>query len=82
MKNITAIDSKFRFVIVASKRAKELLKGAKPKIKTKSKNLIQIAQEETEKGLIEYNLITEQEENGHEIGDDIFIGEKVKEEKP
>ncbi len=82
MKNITAIDSKFRFVIVASKRAKELLKGAKPKIKTKSKNLIQIAQEEVEKGLIGYNLITEKEEDGHEIGDDIFIGEKVKEEKP
>lgn len=82
MKNITAIDSKFRFVIVASKRAKELLKGAKPKIKTKSKNLIRIAEEEVEKGLIEYNLITEKEEDGHEIGDDIFIGEKVKEEKP
>jgi len=82
LKNITAIDSKFRFVIVASKRAKELLKGAKPKIKTKSKNLIRIAEEEVEKGLIEYNLITEKEEDGHEIGDDIFIGEKVKEEKP
>ncbi len=65
MKNITAIDSKFRFVIVASKRAKELLKGAKPKIKTKSKNLIRIAEEEVEKGLIEYNLITEKEEDGH-----------------
>ncbi len=81
MKSITAIDSKFRFVIVASKRAKQLLKGAKPKKKTKTKNLIRIAQEEVEKELIEYNLITDQEEDGHEIGDDIFIGEKVKEEK-
>jgi DNA-directed RNA polymerase omega subunit len=82
LKNITAIDSKFRFVIVASKRAKQLLKGAKPKKKTKTKNLILIAQEEVEKGLIEYNLVTDQEEDGHEIGDDIFIGEKLKEEKP
>jgi len=81
LKNITTIDSKFRFVIVASKRAKQLLKGAKPIKKTKTKNLIRVAQEEVEKGLIEYNLITDQEEDGHEIGDDIFIGEKVKEEK-
>lgn len=82
MKNITAIDSKFRFVIVASKRAKQLLKGAKPKKKTKVKNLILIAQEEVEKELIEYNLTSDQEKDGHEIGDDIFIGEKVREEKP
>jgi len=82
LKNITAIDSKFRFVIVASKRAKQLLKGAKPKKKTKVKNLIRIAQEEVEKGLIEYNLTSDQEKDGHEIGDDIFIGEKIREEKP
>ncbi|NOR14737.1 MAG: hypothetical protein GQ544_03435, partial [Candidatus Aminicenantes bacterium] len=57
MKDYADIDSKFRFVILASLRAKELLKGAKPKIKSKSKNLIRIAQEEVEQGLIEFELI-------------------------
>lgn len=57
MKDYADIDSKFRFVILAALRAKELLKGAKPKIKSKSKNLIRIAQEEVKQGLIEFELI-------------------------
>ncbi|MCK7476227.1 MAG: DNA-directed RNA polymerase subunit omega [Candidatus Moduliflexus flocculans] len=51
------IDSKYRFIILASKRAKQLLKGAKPKIQTRSKSLIRIAQAEVRQGLIEYEII-------------------------
>jgi len=51
------IDSKFRFVILASKRAKQLLHGAKVKIKTKSRNPIRIAQIEVKAGVVDYEII-------------------------
>ncbi len=57
MKELNGIDSKYRFVIIAAKRGKQLLKGAKPKIKTSSKNLIKIAQEEVARGLIKYEIL-------------------------
>lgn len=57
MENFGNVDSKYRFIILASKRAKQLLKGAKPKIKAKSRNLIRIAQTEVRSGLIEYEII-------------------------
>lgn len=57
LKDYGNFDSKFRFVIVASKRAKELLKGAKPRIKAKSKNPIRIAQNEVRMGLVDYDIV-------------------------
>lgn len=80
MKAYSDIDSKFRFVILASKRAKQLLAGAKPKIKSKSKNLIQIAQEEVKKGFVEFELTTSKPEPVHLAKDEIFIGEEVTKE--
>ncbi len=77
MKDYADIDSKFRFVILASMRAKELLKGAKPKIKSKSKNLIRIAQEEVEQGLIEFELIETPEEESNEEEKNLIVGEEV-----
>lgn len=77
MKDYGDIDSKFRFVILASKRAKQLLAGARPKIKSKSKNLIRLAQEEVEKGLIKYEIVQpDKEELAHEE-EEIFIGEEL-----
>jgi DNA-directed RNA polymerase subunit K/omega len=91
------IDSKYRFIILASKRAKQLLKGAKPKIKAKSRNLIRIAQSEVRSGLIEYevipagpDVIPEQEERvfvgadigGDDLGEaDVLTGKDVVEEE-
>ena len=74
------LDSKFRFVILASKRAKQLLQGAKPKIKTRSRNLIRIAQAEVRAGLIDYEIVQPKKEEAHEA-EDIFIGEEIMEEK-
>jgi DNA-directed RNA polymerase omega subunit len=51
------VDSKFRFVILASKRAKQLLRGAKAKVRTKTKNPIRIAQIEVKEGLIDYEIL-------------------------
>lgn len=98
MENFGNIDSKYRFIILASKRAKQLLKGAKPKIKAKSRNLIRIAQTEVRSGLIEYevipagpDVIPEQEERvfvGADIGGDdlaeadVITGKDVVEEEP
>ena len=83
MKNYGDIDSKFRYVILASIRAKQLLAGAKPRIKSKSKNLIRIAQEEVKQGLVDYEIVKEAKEEMEELSDsgrEMFIGEEVIEE--
>ncbi len=77
LKDYSDIDSKFRYVILASKRAKQLLKGAKPKIKSKSKNLIRVAEEEVKRGLVEFQIIQNQIEEIGETGDGMFIGEEI-----
>jgi DNA-directed RNA polymerase subunit K/omega len=71
------LDSKFRFVILASKRAKQLLQGAKPKIKSKSKNLIQVAQKEVKQRLIDYEIVQPKAEEFHGTEDEAFIGEEL-----
>lgn len=68
------IDSKYRFIILASKRAKQLLKGAKPKIKGKSKSLIRIAEAEVRAGLIEYEIIPARMDDAPERDDRVFVG--------
>jgi DNA-directed RNA polymerase omega subunit len=68
------IDSKYRFVILASKRAKQLLKGAKPKLKAKSRNLIRIAQSEVKSGLVEFEVIPTRKEDITEQEERVFVG--------
>lgn len=74
------IDSKFRFVILASKRAKQLLKGAKARIKTRSKNPIRLAQAEVRSGVIEYEILPTQKEEYQEQEDRVFVGESMHDE--
>lgn len=64
-------------MIVAAKRAKQLLKGSKPRLETKSKNLIRIAQEEVNQGLVEYVIIDSPSEELLVSKSDIFIGEEL-----
>ncbi|MCX6565258.1 MAG: DNA-directed RNA polymerase subunit omega [Candidatus Aminicenantes bacterium] len=59
------VDSKFRFVIVAAMRAKQLIKGAKPKIILKTKNPIRLAQAEVRAGLIDFHIL-------HNVAEDII----------
>ncbi len=77
MKDFGSIDSKYRFVIIASKRAKEILKGAKPRIKTKSKNPIRIAQSEVKLGLVDFEIIPTKKEEIPEPDERVFLGEHV-----
>jgi DNA-directed RNA polymerase omega subunit len=74
------IDSKYRFIILAAKRAKQLLKGAKPKIQGKSKSLIRIAQAEVRNGLVEYEIIPARMDDVGEREDRVFVGEGVGDE--
>ena len=77
MKTYGNIDSKYRFVIIASKRAKELLKGAKPRVKSKSKNPVRIAQSEVKMGLVDYEILKPKKEEIPEQEERVFLGEEV-----
>lgn len=77
MKTKNEIDSKFRFVILAAKRAKQLLQGAKPKIKSRAKNPIRIAQKEVRDGFVEYELVEVKKEEIQEPAEEGFIGEEI-----
>jgi len=75
------IDSKFRFVILASKRAKQLLRGSKPRVKSKSKNPIRVAQLEVRKGLVDYDIVEPKKEEVRKPEDEGFIGEEIREKR-
>ncbi len=74
------IDSKYRFIILAAKRAKQLLKGAKPKIQGKSKNPIRVAQAEVRNGLIEYEIIPTRMDEIPEREERVFVGGGIPDE--
>jgi DNA-directed RNA polymerase omega subunit len=78
LKTSTEIDSKFRFVILAAKRAKQLLRGSKPRIKSKSKNPIRVAQLEVNKGLVHYDIIEPKKEPIRKPEEEGFIGEEIR----
>jgi len=78
LKKFGDIDSKFRYVIIASKRAKQLLRGGKPKLKSKSKNPIRVAQLEVTEGLVEYEIIELKEDKVRRPEEEGFIGEEIR----
>jgi DNA-directed RNA polymerase subunit omega len=50
------IGSKYRFIIIAAERAKQLQNNARPKIKTKSTKPSYIAMREVEQGLVKFEI--------------------------
>ncbi len=58
------IDSKFRFILVAAKRARQLQAGAKPLIQTSSKKPTRIAQQEVEASLVPFEIVEPLAKNG------------------
>ena len=58
------IESKFRFILVAAKRARQLQAGAKPLIQTPSKKVTKIAMQEVEAGLVPLEIPEVEAENG------------------
>lgn len=51
-----SIGSKYRFIIIAAERAKQLQNNAKPKIKTRSTKPAHIAMKELEQDLISFEV--------------------------
>ncbi len=45
-------ESKFRFILVAAKRARQLQSGARPLVQTQTKKVTKVAQMEVEAGLV------------------------------
>ncbi len=54
-------DSKFRFILVAAERAKQLQAGAPPRIKSQSRKPASIAVQEVEENLVPYVILKEGE---------------------
>jgi len=50
----TEVDSKYRLVLLAAKRSKQLQRGAKPRIYSSAKKTTRVALEEVKRGLVRY----------------------------
>ena len=50
----TKTDSKYRLVLLAAKRSKQLQRGAKPRIYSSAKKTTRVALEEVRRGLVRY----------------------------
>jgi DNA-directed RNA polymerase omega subunit len=57
------VDSKFRFITVASQRAKQLQNGAKPRVDTRSRKSTRVAIEETLAQAISWEVKDEKPED-------------------
>lgn len=55
--SVESIDSKFRYILIAAKRARQLQAGAKPMVHTGSRKPTRIAQEEIKAGTVQWELI-------------------------
>ncbi len=55
-------DSKFRFILVAAERAKQIQHGAPPRIKSESRKPASIAVREVEENLVPYVILKEETE--------------------
>jgi len=51
------LDSKFRYILVAAKRARQLQAGARPLIQSTEKRLTRVAQQEVTAGLVPFELL-------------------------
>jgi DNA-directed RNA polymerase subunit omega len=54
---VQEIDSKFRFILIAAKRARQLQGGARPMIAAGGRKFTRIAQEETRDGFVDFEII-------------------------
>lgn len=50
------IDSKFRYIIVAAKRTRQLQAGSRPMVNAQSRKFTRIAQEEVMSGLVKFDV--------------------------
>ncbi|HTS71163.1 MAG TPA: DNA-directed RNA polymerase subunit omega [Terriglobia bacterium] len=65
MKLPQGIDSKFRFILVSAKRARQLAGGAQPRVQGEGRKVVDIAQREVSEGLVPFILT---DGKGHNLG--------------
>ena len=53
----TEVDSKYRLVLLAAKRSKQIQKGARPRLQSLGKKATRVALEEVQQGLVSYQRI-------------------------
>lgn len=58
------IDSQFRFILVAARRARQLQGGSRPLVQTQSRKSTRVAQQEVEAGLVPFEIGPSQRTNG------------------
>lgn len=61
MQETNGIDSKFRLVLLAAKRAKQLIRGSRKRIDLKAENHLTIALEELQQGKVNFAVIEQEE---------------------
>lgn len=60
--NMTPIDSKYRKILIAAKRSKQIQKGARPRVQLPEAKPTRVALEEVSRGLVGFELIEPVEE--------------------
>ncbi|HET7099830.1 MAG TPA: DNA-directed RNA polymerase subunit omega [Terriglobia bacterium] len=60
------IDSKFRYILICAKRARQLQSGVRPLVQTQTKKATKIAQMEVSAGLIPFEIIELKADSGNE----------------
>ncbi len=57
------IDSKFRYILICAKRARQLQSGVRPLVQTQTRRATKVAQLEVSAGLIPFEIIEVKTEN-------------------
>jgi DNA-directed RNA polymerase subunit omega len=55
------IDSKYRKILIAAKRSKQIQKGAQPRVHLANSKATRVALEEVERGLINFEIVDKTE---------------------
>lgn len=74
MEKLDFIDSKFRLAILAAKRGKQLVAGAKKRVDTNAENPLTIAIEEIFQGKVKFKLLEENEQIVDEESASLLLG--------
>jgi DNA-directed RNA polymerase subunit omega len=56
-----SIDSKYRKILIAAKRSKQIQKGAQPRVNLPNSKPTRIALEEVERGLVNFEILPKRE---------------------
>ena len=61
-KNQEEIDSKYRKILIAAKRSKQIQKGARPRVQLVNAKPTRVALEEVSTGLVDFEIIPREDE--------------------